>query len=126
MNSSRDEKRMSAPRPQEITLDRTRRVLVVRWQDGHLSEYGWRGLRASCPCAECAGGDENMGRPPDPREFFQPDQPGPRNTLNEVGLVGNYALTLTWGDGHHAGIFNWAFLRGLCPCPQCFPAQSAA
>ena len=64
-----------------------------------------------------------MGRPPDPHEFFVPDPPGPRNTLNEVGLVGNYALTLTWGDGHHAGIFNWAFLRGLCPCPQCFPGH---
>ncbi len=100
-------------------------MLIVRWQDGHLSEYGWRGLRASCPCAECAGGDEKMGRPPDPREFFHEDETGPRTTLLEVSLVGNYAVAFAWGDGHHAGIFNWGFLRGLCPCPQCFPAQSA-
>ena len=29
-----------------------------------------------------------------------------------------YALTIVWEDGHDYGIYNWHYLRALCPCPE--------
>ncbi len=37
----------------------------------------------------------------------------------DIGEVGNYALRLTWGDGHSTGIYSFAYLRELCACPEC-------
>jgi DUF971 family protein len=33
--------------------------------------------------------------------------------------VGNYALRINWSDGHNAGIYSYAHLRQICPCPEC-------
>lgn len=99
--------------PTAINIDKQRRVVVIPWSDGTTCEYGFDGLRASCPCAECAGGHANMGQPPDPTVFDRPDLP--HHDVVGAELVGNYALQLNWSDGHRAGIYHWAFLRGLCP-----------
>ena len=32
-------------------------------------------------------------------------------TQNEVKMVGNYALTLHFSDGHHLGIYTFPMLR---------------
>ncbi len=112
---------MTQLHPQEITNDRTSRRIEIIWDDGHRSEYGWAGLREACPCAECAGGDEHMGRPPNPAVFFRVWPAVLRHELLSVELTGNYALNPRWGDGHHSGLYTWAFLRGLCPCSECYP-----
>ena len=33
--------------------------------------------------------------------------------------VGNYAVSLTWQDGHSTGIYSFRLLRTLCPCDAC-------
>jgi DUF971 family protein len=33
--------------------------------------------------------------------------------LRHLEQVGNYALGLTWGDGHDTGIYSFRFLRAL-------------
>ena len=33
--------------------------------------------------------------------------------LREIEQVGNYALGLTWADGHSSGIYSFRFLRTL-------------
>ena len=35
-----------------------------------------------------------------------------------IVAVGSYALTIVWEDGHDYGIFNWHYLRALCPCEE--------
>ena len=50
------------------------------------------------------------------REFLS--IPGPSTIPDEleqrgVALVGNYALSITFGDGHRTGIFTWDALRRL-------------
>ena len=108
------------PRPTAIRLDRTRRVLIIPWDDGHLSEYAWAGLREACPCVECRGGHENMGAAPDPDVFKSiPLSPAKSYDLVRVSPVGNYALQPEWSDGHHTGLYTWGYLRGLCPCDEC-------
>ncbi len=42
-----------------------------------------------------------------------------RYVLKSVAAIGNYALKLTWGDGHDVGIFTWEHLRELCECDAC-------
>ena len=42
-----------------------------------------------------------------------------RQDLTHVEGVGNYALGLTWADGHSTGIYSFRLLRGICPCDDC-------
>ena len=115
------------PRPSAIQLDRRRQVLAVRWDDEHLSEYPWAGLREACPCVECRGGHENMGAPPNPDVFETiPLAPAKNYSLQRVAPVGNYAIQPEWDDGHHTGLYTWGYLRGLCPCPACRARRQAA
>jgi len=61
-----------------------------------------------------------MGSEPDPVVFLFPDDDEtPASQLVNVEAVGTYALTITWQDGHHYGIYNWNYLRKLCPCDDC-------
>ena len=114
-------------RPTAIKLDRGRGILVVPWDDGHVSEYPLMGLREACPCVECRGGHENMGGPPDPSVMdVIPLSPVKSYKVTRIVPVGNYAIQPEWEDGHHTGIYTWAYLRGLCPCEACRakPAKS--
>jgi DUF971 family protein len=36
-----------------------------------------------------------------------------------IVAVGNYAIQITWGDGHNTGIYTYEHLRSLCECGQC-------
>lgn len=56
-----------------------------------------------------------MGVPGTPEMLEQPLKPGESDELVSMDLVGNYALQMTWKDGHKYGIYSWEFLRGLCP-----------
>jgi DUF971 family protein len=49
--------------------------------------------------------------------------PGGNLELTDVGEVGDYALRLTWADGHGTGIYTFEFLRVLCSCSECLPER---
>jgi DUF971 family protein len=39
--------------------------------------------------------------------------------VENVSMVGNYALQFFWDDGHHTGIYTWDYLYHLCaPQPE--------
>ena len=94
------------PRPTEIKLDKPARVLVVVWSDGLYCRYPWALLRAHCPSA----GERTAREQADPLAILKQI---PSNDLSDIRLVGNYALSLTWADGHRAGIYTWEHLRRL-------------
>jgi DUF971 family protein len=112
------------PIPENITADRTIQEVIVQWSDGHISNFPFQLLRAACPCAVCRGGHENMRPEPDPAVFdiLLPESPATR--MNSLQAVGSYGLTFEWKDGHHDGIFNWHYLRLLCPCDECRESPS--
>jgi DUF971 family protein len=86
----------------------------VTWNDGHLGCYPSWYLRENCPCASCV--EEFSGERKIPRGSI------PANLERiDVGLVGNYALSFRWSDGHSTGIYTFEFLREICPCPECLP-----
>lgn len=107
------------PKPTSITANRQKKKLSVIWDDGHESVYSFVLLRAGCPCAECRGGHENMGLEPPPEAFETHIDDEKKTTLANIVPVGSYAITPVWEDGHDYGIYQWAYLRALCPCKIC-------
>ncbi len=101
-------------RPTGVKADRNERVLTISWEDGRKSVYPFAGLRAACPCVECKGGHENMGKPGNPA--LVRDAPDDGVTVEKLEAVGAYALQFMWSDGHYTGIYTWDYLR------QCDPA----
>jgi DUF971 family protein len=102
-------------RPTSITADRQARRMTIAWSDGQTCVYSFTLLREACPCAECRGGHEKMGIDPGPEIFALPERDDPATRMQSVEPVGTYGLTIAWEDGHHYGIYNWGFLRRLCP-----------
>jgi DUF971 family protein len=74
----------------------------ISWADGQRTTYPHEILRGFCPCAGCQGHSGTI-------RF----QGGNNLELTEIERVGNYALGLTWGDGHNSGIYTFRFLRTL-------------
>ncbi len=104
----------SYPRPTGITLDKTKGELVITWADGETCHYPLNNLREACPCVECRGGHENMGRATDPDNILALT-PTRSYGIETIEFVGTYALTPYWEDGHHTGIYTWEYLKRLCP-----------
>ncbi len=80
--------------------------LEISWKDGVNSRYMARDLRLACPCAQCV--EEWTGK-----KLLQDDKVRQDIVLLSTELVGRYALTFTWNDGHQTGIFSFKYLRGL-------------
>ena len=98
-------------------------ALTVHWRDGAASAYPLDFLRAHCPCAACRDRRaKTVDAPPPARRT--PDGSLSLNVLpagaadgplavRDAELVGNYALRLTWTDGHATGIYSFRLLREL-------------
>jgi DUF971 family protein len=110
---------VSELRPTGITANRLKAELTIQWSDDHTSAYPFTLLRKGCPCAECRGGHEKMGGLPAPELFAVEIEDSPQTRMRNIEAVGAYAITIEWEDGHHYGIYNWKYLRALCPCPIC-------
>jgi len=108
----------SLSEPEHIAISKSKGI-HIDWKDRHRSEYGLQYLRDKCPCATCTGahgtpaphGQQDAGSP------FQMYKPVLK--ILNVEPVGNYAIRLHWSDGHSTGIYSWAHLREICPCPEC-------
>jgi prepilin-type processing-associated H-X9-DG protein len=94
----------------------------IIWADGHASHYDFAYLREECPCATC--NDERWKKealaavsgvtsfPPLP--MFKP-----KPSAQAATVVGNYAVQITFSDGHATGIYSYDHLRSICPCAEC-------
>ena len=98
--------------PTDIKARTSDRTLRVTWQAGHDSTYGFKYLRCHCGCANCV--DERTGI-----RTLKPDDVSEAISIEEMSLVGNYAVQFRWSDGHTTGIYSWDYLLRLCPCDQC-------
>lgn len=101
-------------RPTGITLNKAEGYLEITWSDGEICRYPLPQLREACPCVQCRGGHQYMGREHDPDDILRLT-PTRSYKITQLDLVGNYALQPTWDDGHHTGIYTWDYLRLLCP-----------
>ncbi len=106
-------------KPTGITVNRSRQEVIVQWGDGHTSLFTFSFLRRVCPCAECRGGHDQMGLLPGAEVYALPPEDTPAMRLRKLEPVGTYGVTIEWEDGHHYGIYQWQFLRDICPCAEC-------
>lgn len=103
----------STPREVRVQVSTGAGVDIV-WADGHQSHYDFDYLRQQCPCALCT--EERQRRPTGTTAL---PLYRPRTTARSAAPVGHYGLEFVFSDGHSAGIYTYAYLRDLCPCPQC-------
>ena len=82
--------------------------IEIEWDDGKKTVFTAAELRSLCPCANCV--DEMSGR----RTHDPTTVPGDL-TQDEVRLVGNYAISVRFSDGHQTGIYPFPFLREADP-----------
>lgn len=87
-------------------------TLRIEWADGHVCEMAYDYLRRACPCASC-----NHSRQEAEKGLRVVSEEAPSGLLqvDEISLVGTYAVNLGWSDGHDTGIYTFRFLRELCP-----------
>jgi len=90
--------------PTEITLHQQSKVLEIAFEDGARYKLAFEFLRVSSPSAEVRGhgpGQETL-------------QEGKRDVLlTDVEPAGNYAIKLTFDDGHDSGLYTWEYLHEL-------------
>ena len=92
------------PRPTEIKLHQRSRVLELHFDDGLECNLTCEYLRVYSPSAEVRGhgpgqevlqvGKEDVG-------------------IDQLAPSGNYAIKITFDDGHDSGIFTWTYLHEL-------------
>ena len=84
--------------------------VAIRWDDGEEHLISLQALRDACPCAQCNGESDLLGR----RTFGTiPLKQDTSYELRGHRPVGHYAIQFTWGDGHDSGIYNLDLLRKL-------------
>ena len=80
--------------------------LRITWADGHVSNFTAPQLRRACPCAQCV--NEWTGQ-----RVLRPESIAEGLTINDLSLVGRYAINFRWSDGHETGIYSFRYLREL-------------
>ena len=90
--------------PKELRVSKDRRLMTVTFPDHAPFELPAEMLRVLSPSAEV------QGHSPEQRVTV----PGKRDaTILKVEPVGNYAVRITFDDGHDTGIFTWDYLHRL-------------
>jgi DUF971 family protein len=102
----------------------------VTWADGHASHYEFAYLRGECPCATCNDAREKKAALGEVASVFKSSpvlpmfKPKPR--AQSATQVGNYAIQISFTDGHSTGIYSYEHLRNICPCAECAKAFRAS
>lgn len=81
------------------------RYLNILWSDNSESMLQLARLRKNCPCANCM--NERLNKP----ATYIPLYSDVQLSVNNIELIGSYALRITWQDGHDAGIYTFDKLK---------------
>ncbi len=90
-----------------IAIEQETDALTITWSDNQKCHYAAADLRRQCPCAQCV--NEWTGE-----RTLRPDAVSDVMTLVDTEIVGRYALSFKFGDGHETGIYSFRLLRELC------------
>ncbi len=102
-------------RPKGVQLSRSESRLSIEWSDGSVSTFSLASLRSACPCAQCRTDRDSSRSEGGALGLDIPLISSDAVEIDDVEIVGNYALQPTWRDGHRYGIYTWDYLRELSP-----------
>jgi Mrp family chromosome partitioning ATPase/DUF971 family protein len=94
-------------KPSRPHVDFDAESISLTWQDTNesvtVSNFE---LRRACSCALCV---DEMTRAP----LLDPAAIPTDIHAEKVGIIGNYAITVDWSDGHNTGFFPYSTIRDL-------------
>jgi DUF971 family protein len=90
--------------PTELKLHRQSRELEVGFPDGSHFRLPCELLRVFSPSAEVRGHGAGERKLMTGKKYVN---------IEQIELVGNYAIRITFDDGHDTGIYAWDYLREL-------------
>ena len=97
--------------PTEIRRVNDREIQII-WTDGHQTVLTNVFLREHCQCAACV--HELTGQ-----KLIKPGSIPQTLRAEAITLVGRYAISIRWSDGHSTGIYSFQKLRQWCQCAEC-------
>ncbi len=83
--------------------------VAIAWKDGVETYIQEEALRKACPCANCQGEPDAMGRVVKPPVSYSAKS----FQLMKMEIIGGYAVNFGWADGHATGIYSFSYLRQL-------------
>jgi Mrp family chromosome partitioning ATPase/DUF971 family protein len=87
-----------------ITYDA--KSITLKWNNGRVWKVDNKVLRASCQCALCI--NEMTGEKIIDEAKIRPDI-----AATQISPLGNYAIGVTWNDGHSSGIYPYKNIEKL-------------
>ncbi len=89
-------------------------IIAITWDDGASTRCTAEQLRDGCPCAECQGETVLLHSYPPVRGLHLAGH----YDIQAIVPVGNYAVQITWADGHATGLYSWEYLRKITLPPS--------
>ncbi len=94
-------------KPSRPQVDHNADTITLTWIDtGETATVSNFELRKACSCALCI---DEMTRAP----LLDPKMIPTDIHAEKVGIIGNYAVTVDWSDGHNTGFFPYSTIRDL-------------
>ena len=87
--------------PEEIRLSKSKESLFVKFDNGYETTLSAELLRVESPSAEVQG--HGIGQKTTPAGKAEV-------TISALEPVGNYAIRISFSDGHDTGLFSWDIL----------------
>ncbi len=81
--------------------------LMIKWEDHSVNIINLSRLRRLCPCATCVEYRENQS------DTYIPLYTSDQLLIKDLNIIGNYAVGITWKDGHNTGIYEFTYLEFL-------------
>ena len=87
--------------PEEIRLSKSKDSLYVKFDNGYETTLSAELLRVESPSAEVQGHGSGQKTTPASKASV---------TISALEPVGNYAIRISFSDGHDTGLFSWDIL----------------
>ena len=91
--------------PRQI-IEESDSEITINWSDEKENRYNAAQLRKACPCAGCI--NEWTGE-----QTLKADSVPDDLSFSSIAIVGRYALSFNFSDGHDTGIFSFQYLKQL-------------
>jgi DUF971 family protein len=96
-------------KPNQIKILNNQRIFI-KWDNGNENSISLKYLRDECPCANCKGETILL-------KTYRTAKVNNLNTemylIQNIEPIGNYAIQISWRDGHNTGIYSWEYLLKL-------------